>query len=75
MTDSSIFSTYSQNENRVTASLLAVLERVGLDITERILAGATGEVPLELVTFANQPSRGSAGNPGWGDQSPISLPH
>ena len=63
MTDSSIFSTYSQNENRVTASLLAVLERVGLDITERIVAGATGEASLELVTFANQPSRGSAGIP------------
>ena len=43
--------------------MLAVFQRVGLDITERILANAIGEAALELVTFASQPSAGSAGVP------------
>ena len=63
MTTFSIFSTYRGGENRMTSSMLAVFQRVGLDITERILANAIGEAALELVTFASQPSAGSAGVP------------
>jgi hypothetical protein len=50
-----LFSTYRQGENRVTGSMLAVFERVGVSVLERILAAATEEASLELVTFANQP--------------------
>jgi hypothetical protein len=33
-----LFSTYRQGENRVTASLLAVLSRLGTDLTELVTA-------------------------------------
>ena len=51
-----IFSTYRQGENRVTASMLAVLERIDLAVVERLLAAASGEASLQMVRFANQPS-------------------
>jgi hypothetical protein len=46
-----LFSTYSQGENRVTGSMLAVFERLDLATLERILRGATEESSLELVRF------------------------
>src|SRR5262249_15161715 len=41
-------------ENRVTASIMAVLERIDLGVVERILSAATGEAALPLVSFQNQ---------------------
>ena len=58
-----LFSTYRSGENRVTASMLAVFERVGVDVVERILVSATGESSLTLVNFQNQVSRGSSSVP------------
>lgn len=58
MPSTPLFSTYSQGENRVTSSMLAVFERVGLSLTETILAWASGESTLETVLFANQYSTG-----------------
>jgi hypothetical protein len=49
-----LFSTYRTGENRVTASMLAVFERIDASILERVLAGASGESSLTFVSFANQ---------------------
>ena len=49
-----LFSTYRTGENRVTASMLAVFERVDASILERLLAGASGESSLTFVRFVNQ---------------------
>ncbi|MFK5584164.1 hypothetical protein [Serinicoccus sp. LYQ131] len=50
-----LLSTYSGGENRVTASTLAVFERIGLALVEELLQGATGSGPeLTAVTFSNQ---------------------
>jgi hypothetical protein len=43
--------------------MLAVFERVGLDLTEQILANALGEAALDLASFASQPSAGGKGVP------------
>jgi len=53
----SLFSTYRQGENRVTSSVIAVFERIGLGLVERLLGAAAGESALELVTFRNQVGR------------------
>jgi len=50
-----LFSTYRQGENRVTSSMVAVFERIDLSLLERLLAAASGESTLEMVTFSNQP--------------------
>jgi hypothetical protein len=55
VTKAPLFSTYRQGENRVTASLLAVLERIDFGLVEDLLAAATGEASLEMVRFRNQP--------------------
>jgi len=55
MAKNPLFSTYRQGENRVTSSMLAVFERIDLSLLETILASATGESSLAMVTFANQP--------------------
>jgi hypothetical protein len=55
MTKNPLFSTYRQGENRVTSSMLAVFERIDLSMLERILANASGESSLQMVSFANQP--------------------
>jgi uncharacterized membrane-anchored protein YjiN (DUF445 family) len=60
---SSIFSTYSTGENRVTASILAVLRSLTLSRIERLLGAMLEQSELELVRFQNQPSRGAAGVP------------
>ena len=49
-----IFSTYSQNENRITSSLLAVLARVDLRLVERIIEICSSYPDFELVQIRNQ---------------------
>lgn len=60
---SPLFSTYRQGENRVSASMLAVFERLGIDLVSRILGGALERPELGLVEYQSQPSRGGAGVP------------
>ncbi len=60
---STLFSTYSAGENRVTATILAVLRSLSLNRIERLLGVLTGEADFELVRFQNQPSRGGVGIP------------
>ena len=61
-----LFSTYSTGENRVTASVLAVLRSLSLDHMQRLLgellAGSDFE-ELELIKMQNQPARGGDGVP------------
>lgn len=49
-----LFSTYTQGENRVTSTLLAVLEHVNSRLAEDILEALTDESDLSLATFDNQ---------------------
>jgi hypothetical protein len=62
MTDS-IFSTYRTGENRVTASILAVLRSLALQRTERLLGALMGRSEFQLVSFQNQVSKGASGVP------------
>lgn len=50
-----LFSTYRQGENRVTATLLAVLQRLSQPNMDRILRTLLGEDTFSLVSFQNQP--------------------
>lgn len=59
----SIFSTYSTGENRVTASILAVLQSLTLSRIERLLGAMLEQSEFELVKFQNQPSKGGVGIP------------
>ena len=52
----SLFSVYSQRENRVTATFLAVLERLSLPNMDRILQALLEDRDFRLVRFQNQPS-------------------
>jgi hypothetical protein len=62
-----LFSSYRSGENRVTASILAVLERVDIGVVERLLSAATGEASLPFVSFENQvAARDSPGVPDAG---------
>ena len=54
MSKAPLFSTYRQGENRVTASMLAVFERIDLALLEQILGAASGESALQMVRFRNQ---------------------
>ena len=63
MTMTSIFSTYSTGENRVTASILAVLQSLTLSRIERLLGAMLEQSEFELVKFQNQPSKGGVGIP------------
>jgi hypothetical protein len=49
-----LFSTYSQGENRVTASMLAVFERISFSIVQQILQILLEETETEFLTFRNQ---------------------
>ncbi len=60
---SSIFSTYSTGENRVTASILAVIRSLSLGRIERLLRALLEQSEFELVKFQNQPSKGGKGVP------------
>ena len=59
----SLFSTYSTGENRVTASILAVLRALSLGHTERILGAMLGAPELQLLDFSNQVARGGKSVP------------
>lgn len=56
-----LFATYRQGENRVTGSLVAVLERIGLETVEAILQAALEDSDLRLVTFTNQATHSGGG--------------
>jgi hypothetical protein len=49
-----LFSTYTQGENRVTSTLIAVLENINNQLAEDILETLTDESDLSLVSFDNQ---------------------
>lgn len=59
----SIFSSYSTGENRVTASILAVLRCLALPRIERILGALMEDAEFQLVRFQNQPAKGGKGIP------------
>ena len=61
--ESSIFSTYSTRENRVTASILAVLKSLSLGRIDRLLGALMEQSDFQLVHFDNQPSKGGDGVP------------
>jgi hypothetical protein len=50
-----LFSTYSQGENRVTASILAVFERLSFALVEQLLQSLLQEPETSFLTFRNQP--------------------
>lgn len=49
-----LFSTYSKGENRVTSSIIAVLERVGISVLTRIFKGIMEDPEFLLIEFKNQ---------------------
>lgn len=51
-----LFSTYSQGENRITASILAVFERLSFALVEQILQALLQEPETQLLTYDNQPA-------------------
>jgi hypothetical protein len=51
---SPLFSTYRGGENRVTSSLIAVLERIEQPLVERLLGTIAEESSLSMVSFENQ---------------------
>ncbi len=53
-----LFSTYHQGENRVTSSIVAVFERIGIGRVEQLLRAASDDADLEMIRFKNQLSRG-----------------
>ncbi|HVS31888.1 MAG TPA: hypothetical protein VMS98_10560 [Thermoanaerobaculia bacterium] len=57
-----MFSTYSTGENRITSSILAVLERLAIDRIDAIL-GALLEEDFETVRFQNQSAKDGRGVP------------
>ncbi len=51
-----LFTTYSQRENRITASILAVFERLPFALVQQILQAVCEEPERSLLEFSNQPS-------------------
>lgn len=49
-----LFSTYSQQENQVTGTILSVFEHLGMTLVEDILETALDESDLSVVTFQSQ---------------------
>lgn len=49
-----LFSTYSQQENQVTGTILSVFEHLGTSLVEDILETALNESDLSVVTFQSQ---------------------
>lgn len=49
-----LFSTYTQGENRITSTVIAVLEHISNQLTEDILEALTDESDLSLIGFDNQ---------------------
>lgn len=58
-----LFSTYRQGENRVTSSLLAVFERLGIDLVARLLGSALEQPELQLVRYRTLPTGDAQGVP------------
>ena len=58
-----LFAIYNAGENRITATILAVLRSLSLNRIERLLGALTEEAEFELVRFENQAGRGGAGVP------------
>lgn len=52
---SSIFPSYSQGENRVTVAMLAVFERISVQLLEQILRFALEDDTFSVVRFTSQP--------------------
>lgn len=50
-----LFSRYSQNENRVTSTFLAVLSSLSLNLIQQIIGTMIGD-EVELISFTNQPA-------------------
>src|SRR5690606_25047343 len=63
----------STGENRVTASILAVLRSLSLDRMQRLLGSIMEQSDFELIRFVNQPSKGGTGVPDAMIQSSIRL--
>lgn len=63
MAKNPLLSSYRAGENRVTASMVAIFERIDLGLVEAILAAASGESSLQMVSFANQPNGKGASVP------------
>lgn len=59
----SIFSTYSQGENRITATFLAVLQELSLSRIDHLLGAMLEDDNFNSITFSNQPSSGGTGVP------------
>lgn len=60
---SPLFSTYRQGENRVSASILAVFERFGIDLVASILGASLERPELALVQYTAQLAGGGPGVP------------
>jgi hypothetical protein len=58
-----MFSSYGVRENRVTASMLGVFERIDLPIVEYLLGSLSGDASLPFVSFVNQLAKGGDGVP------------
>lgn len=56
-----LFSTYRQGENRVTATLLAVLQNLSVHHFAQILQGLTGLEDRPLITIRNQSKTATTG--------------
>lgn len=56
----SIFSTYHNAENRVTSTILAVLERLSNPTLSAIFQGIEGESNFKMITFENQYKNGNS---------------
>ena len=57
-----LFSTYSQGENRVTSSILAVLERLSFALVEQILQALCQELMDNFRQHAKHLKRGNTGS-------------
>jgi len=53
---SPLFSTYTQGENRVTSTIMAVFERLPFILVEQILSSMADSSDVKLLTFKNQPT-------------------
>lgn len=52
----SIFSTYSQGENRVTSTLMSVLRNLSIANFNKLMSDIIGETGTDLISIVNQPS-------------------
>jgi hypothetical protein len=55
----SIFSTYSQGENRVTSTIISVFEKLNPNTIRTIIQNILGDDTFELIKFENQVKKGA----------------